>query len=319
MVKVNSSLSSSLPVLSGVPQGSVLGPLLFIIFINEIMLNLENDQDVKIALFADDSKFMSTHAGKLQSCLNNFSDVIKSFQLQLAPHKSVVLPIGKNSALQTLQSFHLESLQTDTHIKDLGIYIQNNLKWERHVNHVSRQAATISYQILKSIRSKNIWTLVLLYKCYVRPRLEYNTEVWSPYFKKDVQKLEQVQQQYTKRIFQRCNIPFLSYPDRLKKINLLSLQHRRIKFDLILMFKIINNLSELKFEDYFYFQKCNYSLRNNLTKIRPKEKFKGKVWTGSFFSRAPDYWNKLDNLTVSAKSLNVFKCRLRNVNFDVMS
>ena len=318
-VKINSSFSSPLPIISGVPQGSVLGPLLFIIFMNDIILTTESHQNVKIALFADDAKFMSNDANELQLCLNSFSDTIEQYQLRLAPQKSLVLPIGKTKTVTSNPwTFNIDStaLENKSCAKDLGVLINTDLSWKMHVNSISRQAATISYQILKSFRSKNIWTLVQLFKCYIRPRIEYNTQIWSPYLKQDIDKLENIQRRYTKFICQRCNIPFSSYEDRLKKLDLLSLQDRRIRYDLITMYKIINNLSDLNFEDYFYKESISYSLRKNTTRIKTKNNYASNVWSGSFFARASDYWNKLDVKISSAMSLKTFKFQLNSVSFE---
>ena len=134
---------------------------------------------------------------------------------------------------------------------------------------------------------KNIWTLLKLFKAYVRPKLEYNTPVWSPYLLKDILAIEKVQKRYTKIVCRRCNIPFSSYTDRLRKLDLLSLQDRRIRFDLITLFKIINNLSDLNFHSFFLFQVSSYALRNNSSKIVPKRYFTSNAWVGSFFDRAP--------------------------------
>ena len=85
--------------------------------------------------------------------------------------------------------------------------------------------------IFSVFKSKNIWTLLKLYTTYVRPKLEYATCVWSPYLKKDIAKIESIQKRFTKYAFLRSQIPFSSYNDRLLKINIKSLQYRRIVFN----------------------------------------------------------------------------------------
>ena len=317
-VKINKTFSSHLPILSGVPQGSVLGPLLFIVFMNDIILNLQSNHNVKIALFADDAKFICTEAVELQNCLNSFSNTIDQYQLKLAPQKSLVLNIGKEKVTNTNnQTFNINSttLGKNDCVKDLEILIQTNLKWDKQVNIISRKASVLSYQILKSFNSKNIWTLLRLYKCYLRPRLEYNTEVWSPNLKEHIDKIENIQRHYTKSICQRCNIPFSSYSDRLYKLNLLSLQDRRKRFDLITLFKIINNLSDLNFSDYFYLESPSYTLRSNKSYVRTIQKFSSNIWHNSFFVRAPRYWNKLDQKFTAAKSLQNFKTLLNTLSY----
>ena len=319
LVKLNSQFSSFLPIVSGVPQGSVLGPLLFIIFINDIIWKVQSQHHLKIALFADDAKFITTDGLTLQCCLDHFSKTITEYQLKLAPHKSSSLQIGKKTYLKTNdQQFQICSttIPSTSSIKDLGVTIQENLKWEIHVNNIYGKAASLSYRILKSFKSKNIWTLLLLYKSYLRPLLEYNTEVWSPYFKKDIDRIESVQRRYTKLICQRCNIPFNSYEDRLEKLNLNSLQERRVKFDLIKMYQIVNNISSLSFDDFFFLEIPTYQLRKSSPKIKTKQNFSGKGWSNSFFVRGAAYWNKLDNTITSAKSLTQFKSLLKDVSIS---
>ena len=155
-----------------------------------------------------------------------------------------------------------------------------------------------------------------LYKSYVRPKLEYNTPVWSPYLSKDINAVEKVQKRFTKIVCRRCNIPFSSYNDRLAKLNLLSLQNRRVRFDLITLYKIVNNLSDLNFNAFFILQNSPYALRNNSLKILPKKRFNSSAWNGSFFERAPRYWNKLSHDITSVNSLSAFKFKLNSISYE---
>ena len=160
-------------------------------------------------------------------------------------------------------------LETDT-IKDLGIYVSNDLKWDKHVNYVFHNASRVSYHIFKSFSTKNIWALLKLYKTYVRPKLEHNTHIWSPYFKKDVIKIESVQRKFTRSAFLRCNIPFDSYSDRLHKINMKTLQDRRFIFDLILLFKTLHGLNDLNFSHFFTLKPHHIHLEEINSKLIPK-------------------------------------------------
>ena len=90
--------------------------------------------------------------------------------------------------------------------KDLGIFIAENLKWNHHINYVYQIASTISFQVLKSFKSTDINILKKIYLVYIRPKLEYNTPIWSPYLKKDINHLESIQRKYTRIVFNRCNI-----------------------------------------------------------------------------------------------------------------
>ena len=81
---------------------------------------------------------------------------------------------------------------------DLGIYISENLKWNKHVNYLYKIAQNSSYQILKSFKTSSASILTKLFKIYVRPKLGYNTLIWSPYLKKDIIKIESVQRKFTR-------------------------------------------------------------------------------------------------------------------------
>ena len=270
-VRINTSFSSPLPILSGVPQGSVLGPSTFIIFMDHIVQDVQLEHKTKFplhdntnfALFADDTKIYSTDSAELQSCLNSFNNILNTYQLNLAPHKCFVLPIGKPSIqnVTTYDDLTIDStvLPFSNFAKDLGIFISKDLKWEIHIKRIVQQASFTSYQITKSFRTKNIWTLLKLYKSYVRPKMEHNTPIWSPYLLKDIKAIEKVQKRFTKIVCRRCNIPFTSYTDRLNKLNLSSLEHRRIRFDLIILFKIVNNMSDLNLNSFFLIQNSPYT------------------------------------------------------------
>ena len=97
---------------------------------------------------------------------------------------------------------------------DLWIYIFENLKWNQHVNCLYKVASVSSFQILKIFKTNTATLLTKSFKIYVRPKLEFNTQIWSSYFKKDINKIESVQINFTRFICNRCNIPNKSYKDR---------------------------------------------------------------------------------------------------------
>ena len=164
------------------------------------------------------------------------------------------------------------------------------------------------------MKTKNIWTLLKLYTTYVRPKLEYNSSVWSPYLKQDIVKLEAVQRSYTKKAFLRCSISFSSYHDRLSKLSLQTLEYRRLVYDLVYLFKIIRGMSDLRFSDYFVERNVPYTLRGSKFKIDAIVKFKTTQFQHSFFNRLPPVWNALPNDITSEQNINSFKRKLRNFN-----
>ena len=317
-VAIGEALSAPLLVHSGVPQGSVIGPLLFLIYINDIIQcsrYLNNTGD--ILLFADDTKLYSTDVNSLQSTLNYLSQWTESRQLKLAPHKCASLQISKPSNKSPCPTLSIQNtpLPYTSSFKDLGIYISSDLKWTDHIFFVFKQASLVSYQILKTFKTNNINILLKLYITYLRPKVEHNSPIWSPWLKKDINKIESIQRCFTRQAFLRSGIPFTSYSDRLIKLNLKSLQYRRVVFDLILIFKIINGLSDLHFDDYFIFRSIPYSFRGNNRKIDTKYKSKDPQWSNSFFSRITSIWNSIPDHISSCSSLRQFKFKLKN--FDL--
>ena len=157
-----------------------------------------------------------------------------------------------------------------------------DIKWSAHIEHICHKASITLYQIFKCIKTKNIWTWVKLFNTYIRPKLEFNTPIWSPFLVKDINLIESIQRRFTKIAFNKCSIPFTSYEDRLQKINILSLQKRREYFDLVLMYRVINNLSDLRFEDYFIIKSSDYFPRSHCLQIQAKYKFSSSQRLNSF-------------------------------------
>ena len=305
-VCINASTSSSLSVLSGVPQGSVIGPFLFLLFYDDVTKC--TSPEVSINLFADDSKLYSSIPRSLQMSINTMDVWLSERQLHLAPQKCVILKIKKSAILDNSEfTIHNHLVNENSQVKDLGVYISQNLTWSPHIDHICHSAAVTSYQLRKIIKSKNIWTWVKIFTTYIRPKVEYCTPVWSPYLLKDKDKVEDIQRHYTKTAFQKCNIPFSSYEDRLSKIGFMKLCKRREYFDMILLYRTFYRTSDLVFEDYFTLVPSHYSLRSHSLRIEQKQKFSSSQGFYSFFSRAPPIWNKLPENIVKAQTLGVFK------------
>ena len=226
-VCIGSTFSSPLSVLSGVPQGSVIGPLLFLLFINGITSAVSETYGVSgIKLFADDAKLYGTNSTDLQCSLDKMVVWLQEHQLNIAKEKCFSLTLARKKSTHNPNHFSINSnsISNKTHFRDLGVIISDDLKWTHHVNSICTSAEVKSYQILKCFKTKNIGVLLGLFKTYVRPKLEYNTPVWSPYLLKNVNKIESVQRNYTKRICRRCGINFSSYEDRLNILNLNTLE-----------------------------------------------------------------------------------------------
>ena len=317
-VCLGSSVSSPLQVLSGVPQGSVIGPLLFLIFINNITDSVDSLRtNVNISMFADDTKLYSTVPSDMQSAIYGMTDWVNDYRLKLANHKCFMLNISKPSVTNDSQFYIADTIvESKTFMKDLGVFISHDLKWSAHVDYIYNNASSVSYHVLKTFKSKNISTLKKVFVTYIRPKLEYNSPVWSPYLIKDITKVERVQRHFTKVAFLRCGVDFVSYDDRLRKLNIKSLQERRIYFDLVFLYKIIHGLTNLHFSDYFVFRHTYYNLRGNSQKIDTLNKFKSHQWSNTFFARVVKFWNAIPDDVAMSLSLNVFKHKVKQLDLS---
>ena len=123
---------------------------------------------------------------------------------------------------------------------------------------------------------------------------------------------------YTKYAFLRCGKKFTSYEDRLSQLKINTLHYRRIKFDLLLMYKIIYSMSDLNFHDFFFFRCLPYNMRGNSLMVETHTKFNSQQWLNSFFPRAAKYWNLLPNELVLSQTFQIFKRKLENYNLNTM-
>jgi hypothetical protein len=316
---VESSYSECVPISSGVPQGSVLGPLMFIVYIQDLLTTITSEcKDTTVYAFADDVKLLSTNPDDLQRALDIVNKWTKEWKLLLNTAKSEHLTLR----LKVDQTFVIanQDIPKVNKVRDLGVMISDDVKWKTHIQKIRSKANILSHIILKTFLSDNTQLLVNLYKTYVRPIMEYNTCTWSPHYKEDIDSLEAVQGSFTRRVCQRGNISYTSYTDRLTKLNLESLQTRRIKNDLILLYKMMNNLVDIDYAHYFHIQDfAGHNLRRHRLHLG-RAKPQNTLCRRNFFSiRVIPYWNELPESTVVSPSLSMFKHKLRQVTFDSQS
>ena len=142
----------------------------------------------------------------------------------------------------------------------------------------------------------------------VRPHLEYASQLWCPYYAKDINLLERVQRRATKLI---PSLRTFSYEERLKRLDLFTLETRRLRGQLIQVFKIINGYDHVD-SDKFFIRNTNSITRSNGYKLRGK-KFNTDVAKNFFTYKVVNIWNALPETMVSAASINMFKNRLDKV------
>ena len=146
---------------------------------------------------------------------------------------------------------------------------------------------------------------------YIRPILEYNSAIWNPSLAKDIRKIESVQRYFTKRI---PGLSCLPYSDRLRRLNIETLELRRLKFDLVMVYKIIYGLVHLSCVDFFDISLASVTRGSGLKLFVPDARL--NVRKHFFAVRVVKVWNTLPQNAVNAISLLTFKSLLDKVNFD---
>ena len=256
-------------------------------------------------------KLISNDAKDLQQALLIVDKWTQSWDLQLNKDKSEHLTLREKIST----NFYIgnQSIPKVHSVRDLGVTIRDNLKWDTYINQIRSKANTLSHILLRTFTTNNTQLLTNLFKTYVRPVMEYNTCTWSPHLKSNINEAESVQRMFTRRLCKRANISFIDYNDRLEKLNLESLQSRRIKNDLILIYKMINNTIDMDPANYFKFSQFGqYNLRRHSLHItQPKPP--NTLCRQNFFAlRAIKHWNELPNSIVTAQTTNLFKHKIKN-------
>jgi len=298
--------SSWKQVFSGVPQGSVLGPVLFLIFINDIDEGLFSH----ILKFADDTKIFNTVMSKadhdiLQNDLASLEAWSQKWQMEFNATKCKVMHVGKSN-LQLTYEMNCHSLATTKEEKDLGVMITDSLKSGVNCQVVYNKANRVLGMMRRTISYKSTDILLPLYKTLVRPLVEYCVPAWSPHYSKDKILLEKIQHRFTRMV---PGLKNLDYATRLDKLRLWSLEERRNRADLIELFKMFKGLTKVRVEELFE-RSLNSKTRGHSLKLK-KQHCRTDLRKFFFSERVVDRWNLLDEHAVSATTVNSFKNRLQ--------
>ena len=313
-VSINGSSSSSQAVSSGVPQGSVLGPLLFIIYVN----SLGHDFNCEWYSFADDLKLFVSKSKRvpdsvdpsLQTDLENLHNISASWNLRLNPNKCVLMRFGAGSYNEGDDSGYMlggAALKlTRTH-RDLGVLVDSSLRFHPHVAEIVRKSSGLSNQLLRSTvcRSKNF--MITLFISHIRPILDYCSTIWNLGYLGDTRQLESVQRRWTANV---SGMEGLSYPDRLRRLNLYSIKGRLLRSDLIKIWKafwceIDVGLLGL-FERQFHISTRGHRFKLSLPLCH------SETLRRFFNARTVLEWNSLPAEVVEAQTISTFKSRLDN-------
>src|SRR6266516_379357 len=207
-----------------------------------------------------------------------------------------------NSNPKTDYEIKGEKNQTVNQETDLGIEIKDNLKVDAQCAKASKKGNQILGLIVRTSECRDKRIMINLYKSLVRPQLDYCIQAWRPHLHKDIDKLEKVQRRATKTIE---GLKGLSYEERLKRLNLTTLETRRTRADLIEVYKIMHKMEGLRVEDFFEMLHAS-NTRGHSYKIF-KKSFRTDFGKYSFGNRVIEERNSLPAGVVLADSINKFK------------
>jgi hypothetical protein len=312
-VTVNGQESRWHEVISGIPQGSVLGPILFVIYINSLPEVATNSE---VFLFADDTKVFreiltEEDCDKLQKDIDNMFEWTQASLLRFHPDKCTSMRIGtgnkhkldKRSYTMGPDQVELKNSKLE---KDIGVFIDDNLTFDEHINNKVNKANSVMGLIRRTFEYLDERTFTLLYKALVRPHLEYANQVWAPMLKRQEIVIENVQRRATKLI---PGFKEMSYEERLRKLNLPTLKYRRIRGDMIEMFKIMTHKYDERVSNFIEMHQSDQTTRGHQYKIK-KQQVRLNVRKNSFVNRSVDSWNGLPSNVVNAPTVQAFEARL---------
>ena len=306
-VQVEGKYSFIRNVLSGVPQGSVLGPLLFLLFINDLPDSVKN----KVKLFADDLKLIgnAAHSSSIIEDLKQLEEWENLWLLRFNPSKCKVIHLEFNDNPNIDYYLDGVNLNPSELEKDLGVSTHRSLLWNVHIKECISKANKMICWIARNLMIREKYVMLNIYKSLIRPHLEYCVQMWNPVAAhgswKTILELEAVQRRYTRMI---DDIGVLPYSERLDALKLTTLAERRIRGDLIETFKVFSNLVDYGSNIF----KASRSGSNIVSRINLAiDNSNVKNIRKTFLSeRVLPFWNALPISVKNSSSVNDFKINL---------
>jgi ribonucleases P/MRP protein subunit RPP40 len=311
-VRVGDELSSVQAVESGVPQGTVMGPCLFDVHIDDIdeaaeLLEL-------LSKFADDCKGQKTIQNdndrlELQETIDKLYEWSKKWGMSFNKEKCKVMHVGHNNPCHSyyMQGTKLVEIEEE---KDVGVVVHNSLKPSRQCQKAAASGLGVLHQLRKNFHFRDRKVFVQLYKQYVRPHLEFATPVWSPWQAADKQVLENVQKKFINMV---AGLPQLTYEEKCRELDMDTLEERRKIQDMTQAYKMIQGKEKLIRNELFNHvdggrtrqDADNLNLKKGPARLELRRQF--------FTQRIINDWNALPPEMKRAKNVAGFKSAYRKL------
>lgn len=307
--RVNNEISEWIRVKSGIPQGTCIGPILFLIFINDAPSVLSN----VCKIFADDTKVFgkcltNEQRFSIQQDINKLNQWSNKWQLRFNEDKCKVLHLGGEKNPKQVYKLGEKLIQSVAEEKDLGIIVDDSINFHKQASTAAMKANRKFGLIKRTFEHLSQETMPLLYKSLIRPIIDYGSVLWNvSRYAGDDEMIEKVQKRATKCIKGLENLP---YEERLAKLNLHSLHYRRRRGDMIQVFKIVRGIDKCNIEEFFTLSKHSYGTRGHPLKISKPHLGNTKIRRTFFSNRVVNDWNSLPSEIVMSETLTTFKNRL---------
>jgi hypothetical protein len=310
VVCVQGEKSESCEVDSGVPQGTVLGPVLFSVFIDDLEVEIKRrNLDVLIFKFADDTKGAKTIESvvdreKMQEALDCLCDWADKWGMAFNIAKCKVMHLGRNNPEYeyTMRGVRLGTTEEE---RDIGVIVTKNLKPSAQCSKAAGRALTVLGQIRRNFHYRDRHIFLRLYKQYVRPHLEFATPSWTPWLAGDKEVLEKVQEKAVKMV---AGLRGSDYEERCAELGLETLEERRQSQDMALVHKMMNNGQGARMFEF---------ARNDDNGVRTRRAAathglvvqfaRTDIRKYSFAVRVVEPWNRLPDTLKKAASKEAFK------------
>ena len=320
---INSSTSEESSIDYGVPQGSILGPLLFVVYIDDLVKHLEQ---CSVHLYADDTViyFSSKDVHMIESVLNselqNIFDWLGSSKLSLNCSKTVCMLFGSQRMLNKCNQLNIivnrAKIQQVQSTKYLGMILDPNLKWNLHIDHMFNRISKLIRMLSRLRHTLSLSDIKIVYNAIIMPIFDYGDVLYGSGAAKYTDSLQKLQNRAFRIILGLSPYEHVSIKELHRRLGYKSLESRRYCHLNVMVYKAINELAPPYLNNSFHFCQYNYSLRSNgnLAILKPRTDYLKRT----FSYRGAKQFNNLPTELKLPTSLKSFSNRLKVISPDFL-